>query len=193
MDWLSPVGHAAVTVMSVVFLFEGARRIVLQGIHRRAFLFVVPGIFICALYAGGSYWKYTIFAGADTTTRDRPELPHDWRKDLAPDKRQDDSLRYARLVFLTTGKLRTYFATSGNRTRYAPTEKEIRERTDRVATDQFLRTAARDNLVDSVVWLVTLLLAPIFGYTVAIGQRRAMRANSTAEPDARKSGALRSP
>ncbi len=75
MDWLSPVGHAAVTVMSVVFLFEGARRFVLQGIHRGAFLFVVPGIFICALYAGGSYWKYTIFASVDTTTRNRPELP----------------------------------------------------------------------------------------------------------------------
>src|SRR5712692_363976 len=145
MDWLSPVGHAAITVTSVVVLFEGARRIGLHGMQRGAFLFVVLGIFICFLYAGGSYWKYTIFASVDTTPRNRPELPDDWRKDLAPDKRQDDSLSYARLVFLTTGELRTYFATSGNRTRYAPTEKEIQERTDRVATEQFLRTGARDN------------------------------------------------
>ncbi len=193
MDWLSPVGHAAVTVMSVVFLFEGARRIVLHGIHRGAFLFIVPGIFICALYAGGSYWKYTIFASVDTTTLNRPELLDDWRRDLAPDKRQDDSLKYARLVFLTTGELRTYFATSGNRTRYAPTEEEIRERKNRVATDQFVRTSAREDLASSIAWLVTLLLAPIFGYTVAIGQRRTMPANSTAEPDARKDGARPSP
>jgi len=193
MDWISPVGRAAITVASIVLLFEGTRRIALLGIHRGAFLHVVPGILICTLYAGSSYWKYTIFAGAETTARNRAELPDDWRKDLAPDKRQDDSLRYARLVFLTTGGLRTYFAMSGNRTRYAPTEEEIQERTHRVATDQFLRTAARENLVDSVVWLVTLLLAPIFGYAVAIGQRKAMPANSTAEPDARKSGARRSP
>ena len=193
MDWLSPVGHAAVTVMSVVFLFEGARRIALHGIHRSAFLFVVPGILVCALYAGSSYWKYTIFAGAETTARNRAELPDDWRKDLAPGARQDGSLRYARLVFLSTGELRTYFATSGNRTRYAPTEEEIQERKNRVATDQFLRTSARENLDGSIVWLVTLLLAPIFGYTVAIGQRRTMPANSTAEPDARKDGARRSP
>jgi len=193
MDWLSSVGHAPVAVMSVVFLFEGARRIALHGIHRSAFLFVVPGILVCALYAGSSYWKYTILAGVDTTTRDRPELPDDWRKDLAPDKRQDDSLTYARLVFLTTGGLRTYFATSGNRIRYAPTEEEIQERTNRVKTDQFLRTSVRENLVSSIEWLVILLLAPISGYTVAIGQRRAMPANSTAEPDVRKSGARRSP
>jgi len=193
MDWLSPVGHAAITVTSVVFLFEGTRRIALRGLQRGVFLFVVPGIFICLLYAGGSYWKYTIFASVETTTRDRPELPDDWRKDLAPDKRQDDSLSYARLVFLTTGGLRTYFAKSGNRTRYVPTEEEIKERMDRVATDQSLRTAARDNLFDSVVWFVTLLLAPIFGYAVAFGQRKAMPANSTAEPDAPKSDARRSP
>jgi hypothetical protein len=193
MDWVSPIGRAAVTVMSIVFLFEGTRRIALFGIHRGAFLFVVPGILVCALYGGSSYWKHTIFAGAETTVRDRPELPDDWGRGLTPHKRRDDSLRYARLVFVTTGELRTYFTTSGNRTRYAPTEEEIQKRTDRVATDQFLRTAARDNLVDSVVWLVTLLLAPIFGYAVAIGQRRTMSPNSTAEPDARKSGARRSP
>jgi hypothetical protein len=191
MDWINPVGHAAITVASVAFLFEGAHRIALHGIHRGAFLFVVPGILICALNAGASYWKYTIFAGVNATTRDRPELPDDWRKDLPPDKRQNDSLSYARLVFLTTGGLRTYFSASGNRTPYTPTEEEIRERTDRAATDQFVRTSARENLVDSIAWLVTLLLAPILGYAVAIGQRKAMPANSTAKSDARKSGARR--
>src|SRR5882724_11672749 len=42
MDWLSSVGHAPVAVMSIVFLFEGARRIALHGVHRGAFLFVGP-------------------------------------------------------------------------------------------------------------------------------------------------------
>ena len=128
------------------------------------------GAAFCAMYAGFSYWKHHALKDVAQTLERRtfPEdLPADWGKDLPPDKREMSSLTIARLVFVQSGTLRTYFDSAGERKPFAPNQEDVRRRDFAVVAQTRLEDAIGTNLIDALLWVIWGLVAAVFGYGVS--------------------------
>jgi hypothetical protein len=155
----------------------------------------VVGALFCLAYSGFSYWKHVALKDMTQVLEKKmfaEELPADWGRHLAPEKREGSSLAMARMAFVESGKLRGYFDRSGERKPYAPTEEDIKSRDFAVVTQARLEDAVRTNFWDALVWLIWGVVAVGFG--LGVGRDRApLPANTTLETDARKDGARGSP
>jgi hypothetical protein len=169
-DWLLFAVNAIGGACAFICLFEGTRRIYAYGITRKAVLMAGFGATFCLVYAGFSYWKHHALRDVaqmlqQKTVPDR--LPADWGKDLPPDKRELSSLTLARLAFVQSGTLGTYFDASGERKPFAPTQEDIRRRESAVIAQTRLDDALRANSIDALLWLVWGFVAASFGYGVS--------------------------
>lgn len=193
--WLDFAVTTAGSAAAFVFLFEGVRRWRAFGIHRTAVIMTALGALFCGGQSGVAYWKYGLMKEmAPTLQRDMftGELPDDWAPNLDPAKRESSSLAMAKMAFVDTGRFRSYFDKSGERRTYAPTEDDIRQREFAVVTKARFDDATRNSLHDALIWLVWGLVSAAFGFGVG-KDRGPLPANNTVEPDARESGARRSP
>jgi len=193
--WLDFAVTTAGGAAAFVCLFEGVRRWRAFGAHRTAVVMTVLGGIFCGAQSGVAYWKHGVMKEmAPTLHRNMfaGELPDDWAQNLEPAKRESSSLAMAKMTFVDTGRFRSYFDKSGQRRSYAPTEEDIRQREFAVVTMARFDDAIRNNLHDALIWLIWALVAASFGFGIA-KDRGPLPANSTVEPDARKSGARGSP
>jgi len=145
-------------------LFEGARRMRANGLHRKAALIAGIGAFSCLAYVGGSLWFHSV---SDSIAHPQAyivpmEMPDGWGANMTPEEREEYSLTLARARFNETGTFRDYFSREGLRKRYSPTEKDIKDQdillTSRVLFDMAARVSRRDGVV-----LLVLMLAAIVG------------------------------
>jgi hypothetical protein len=145
-------------------LFEGTRRIRVNGLHRKAALMASAGAIACLVYVGSALWFQSNFgklAHLDIETVPK-ELPDGWGANMPPEKREEYSLMLARELFNQSGTFGNYFDRDGVRKPYSPTEKDIRDRDIlHSARDQFA-ILARVSERDAVV-LVILMFAAVIG------------------------------
>jgi len=169
-DWLQFAVNAIGGACAFICLFEGTRRIYAYGAHRKAVLMAAFGAAFCLMYAGFSYWKYHALRElAQSLERQTfpDDLPADWGKDLTPDKRELSSLTIARLAFVQSGTLRTYFDGTGERKSFAPDQEDVRRRDLAVVAQTRLEDAIRANSIDALLWVIWGLVAALFGYGIS--------------------------
>jgi hypothetical protein len=195
--WLDYFNSIVMGVSSLLFLFEGARRLALHGVRKDAIYFASFGVFISLLVGGMAYFQHRMAVDVIETLK-RPvftkhmPLPDDWRSNCCNSTREVESRRIVQAAFVESGKFYTYLDASGKRLPFVPSEKDIKEREERVISNARMVDAAQDHLSGAVYTLIASALAMLFGAGIGHEQRRAS-ANSTAESDARKSSARGSP
>jgi hypothetical protein len=146
------------------FLFEGTRRISVNGLHRRAAVIAGVGAVACLLYVAGASWLNSTFrqiVHAPIYAIPK-EIADGWGSNMAPEKREEYSLMLARELFNQSGTFRDYFDRDGVRKRYSPTEQDIKDRDSLRAYGNMLDILARVSWRDAVV-LLELMLAAIVG------------------------------
>ena len=188
--WLDYLSNIAMGVVALLLLFESCRRLTLDGVRKGSLLMLVGGLAISSATGGIAYFQYRISHDAIEVLK-RPviskhlPLPDDWGAACCKDTREDQSRKLVQTAFVETGEIHTYLDASGKRIVYAPTQKEIKEREQRVVSDARLEDASRARLSEAVYALIAALLAALVGVGMGYEQRKAS-ANSTVESDARK-------
>jgi len=178
-----------------VCLFEGTRRLGAYGVHRKAVLMTVLAAAICVLYGGFAYWKYADMKPTLSASQRKPastQLPANWGRGLSPDRREVVSLANARRAFMESGTLGSHFDRSGEIKSFAPTQEDLLRRERVVAYYSQAEYTARANLAEAVLWLITGLLAVLFGFAMSF-EKAPPPASPSGEPDAQSGGVHSSP
>jgi len=195
--WFDYLSSILLGVLPLLLLFEGVRRLALHGLARSAVAMLVGGLFLSAALGGMAYLKHRMAADA-IDTLSRPvfgkyvPLPDDWGGKCCKSTLEAESRRVVQAAFVESGQLHAYFDSSGKRIPFTPTEKDMKEREDRVVSNARLEDASQARLSEAVYALVAAILSVLIGAGMGYEQRKAS-ANSTAESDVRKSGARGSP
>lgn len=195
--WLDYFNNIVMGVMSLLFLFEGARRLALHGVRKDAVYLAAGGLFLSLLMGGLAYFQHRMAVDViemlkrPVFTKHMP-LPDDWGGNCCKSTREVESHRLVQAAFVESGQFYAYLDASGKRLPFVPSEKDIKEREERVISNARMDDAAQDRLSAAVYTLIASALAMLFGAGIGHEQRRAS-ANNTAESDARKSSARGSP
>jgi hypothetical protein len=149
---------------------------------------------ICLLYGGFTYWRYadmkaTLSAGLRKAAS--TQLPANWGRELSPGRKEVLGLANARLAFMESGKLGSYIDRSGKIKSFAPTQEDLVRRERVVAYYSQAEYIARGSLAEAVLWLITGLLAALFGFAISF-EKLPPPARPSREPD-EQSGGMRSP
>ena len=157
--------------MALLFLFEGTRRLAAYGAHRGAVLMMVLAALACAGYGTFAYWKYldnklTLSAGQRKAAPS--QLPRDWGRTMAPEKRESTSLARARHAFVESGQLGAYFDRSGETRTFSPTLEDVQRRERIVAHFARVEYAVRDSLAEALLWLILAPVALLLGLLMSL-------------------------
>jgi hypothetical protein len=175
-DWFRVGYSLAGFACGLFLLFEGTRRIWVNGFHRKPALMVSAGAIACLVYVGSALWFQSNFrklAHLDIESVPK-ELPDGWGANMPPEKRAEYSLMLARELFNQSGTFGNYFDRDGIRRRYAPTEKDINDRDIlHSARDQFA-ILARVSKRDAIVLVILMFAAAIGG---SLGSKGAVKAS----------------
>jgi len=156
-------------------LFDGTRRLGAYGVHRKAVLMTAVAASICLLYGSYAYWKYEdlkwrLIVGQ--TQLAPSQSPKKFGRTSSPEKREILSLARARNAFLESGKLVSYVDRSGGSKSFVPRQEDLERRESVVVYYARLESAARASLAEALLWLITALVAAIFGFVVSIEKAR---------------------
>jgi hypothetical protein len=188
---LSVVGGAT----AFLCLFEGTRRLAAYGVHRKAVFLTVLAAAVCALYGGFAYWKYADMKATLGAGQRKPapaQLPANWGRGLSPERKEVVSLANARRAFMESGTLGSYIDRSGETKSFAPTQEDLLRRERVVAYYSQAEYSARGSLAEAVLWLITGLLAVLFGFIMSF-EKVPPPARPSGGPDAQPGGARSSP
>src|SRR5262245_25299170 len=186
--WLDYLSSVAMGVTALLLVFEGCRRLVLHGFRKAPILMLVAGVAISSATGGMAYVQYRMSHDPVEALK-RPviskhlPLPDDWGAACCKDTREEQSRKLVQAAFVETGQIHAYIDASGKRIAYAPTQKDIKEREERVVTDARLEDASRARLWEAIYALIASILAVLFGVGMGYGQRKAS-ANSALLSDA---------
>ena len=195
--WLDYIGGVMVSVMALLLLFEGMRRLVHSG-PRKSTIGVLAGGLVLSLALGGiAYLKHRLADDAIESlsqpvfSKHMP-LPDGWGGKCCKSTLEVESRTLVQAAFVESGRLYTYFDSLGKRVPFVPSEKDIREREEHVVLSAQLDDASRARLSEAVFFLVAAILSALIGAVLGYEQRKAS-ANNTAETVARKNRARGSP
>jgi hypothetical protein len=183
---LSVIGGAS----AFLCLFDGTRRLCAFGVHRKAVLMTVLAAGICALYGAFAYWKYADLKTTLNMNQRKPastQLPANWGGRLSPERKEVLSLARARQTFTETGTLGSYIDRGGETRSFAPTQEDLMRRERVVAYYSRAEYAARSSLAEALLWLITGLVAILFGFAMSF-EKLPAQAGPTAEPGAPSGG-----
>jgi len=164
-DWLDFAFNVVGGATAFLCLFDGTRRIGVYGLHRRAALITGLAVTFYVLYGSFAYWKYYDLTDTLSTLQHRraPTQP-DSGKGLSPVKKEAANLARARQAFVESGEFETYLDRRNEEKLFSPGHEDIRKRERSVAIQTQLEYTARDSLTEALLWLITGLLAALFGY-----------------------------
>jgi hypothetical protein len=183
--WLDYLSNIAMGVIALLLLFESCRRLTLHGVRKGSLLMLVGGLAISSATGGIAYFQHRMSSEAVEVLK-RPviskhlPLPDDWGAACCKDTREDQSRKLVQTAFVETGQIHTYIDSSGRRIVYAPTQKDIKEREQRVIADARLEDASRARLSEAVYTMIAALLAAAVGAGMGYEQRKAS-ANSASD------------
>jgi hypothetical protein len=169
-DWFDFAIGAIGAPVAFLCLFEGVRRIGAHGISRNAALMTVLAASLYVLYGSFAYWKYQDLVEVLSQRTQKPvavqasQATQERGKKLSPEKKEAASLRLAQREFVQSGALGTYVNRRGEKKLFAPNQDDIKGRERIVAYLAQVDSAARNSFTEAMLWLITGLLAVLFGY-----------------------------
>jgi len=163
--WLDLAMWTAFWVVTIVWLFDGARRLAAEGPRRKVALSVGCALLVCAAVGAGFLWVHFSASGLVASVQKDiyVPLPPSWGAELAPDAKEKASASYAQAAFLGQGKLLNYFERSRGWTEWKPTQGQIRERESAVAVRVRLEEQARDFRRLAITWWLSGCFALLIG------------------------------
>ena len=150
-----------------VCLFDGTRRIGAYGMNGRAGLMAGLAVAFYVVHGSFAYWKYLDLTDTLSMRQHRPASAQTARgsaKDLSPERKESENVARARRVFWESGSLEPYLDRLNEKKLFHPSQGDIRRREFLVANQAQLEYAARESFTEALLWLVTGLLAVLFGY-----------------------------
>src|SRR6267143_296744 len=180
-------------VAVVVGTFDATRKLAAFGRSQRVWLYASGYVLVSALVGGMYFWIHQKEVGlvAGLEFRHKP-LPEDWAKGQSTNARHEGSKAYATAAFRGEGVLLKHLDASGNWVEFRPTAKDIAQRDAAVAVTTRLAEQSQMFWRLALEWWLGCIIAAAMGFIVG-RTAKAAAANSTAESDARKSGARGSP
>jgi hypothetical protein len=164
-DWLDFALNAVGGATAFLCLFDGTRRIGAYGMNRWAVLMTVLAVIFYVLYGSFAYWKYSELTDTLSALQHKPAATQpDSGKDLSPEKKEAASLARARQAFMESGTFETYIDRRDEKKLFSPSHEDIRKRERALAMQTQLEYAARDSFTEALLWLITGLLAVLFGF-----------------------------
>jgi len=172
--WFDLIIDAGSWAGATICIFEGARRVILLQRKRVALALLCMGLIYCGSVGGFSIHRFWLMgevlegphAGWGS------ELPTEWRSDLSPSEREQNSKAYASAVYATTGNLVRYFLASGERVEFTPTQEEIRDREQRLLARGELEGHRKEALLRGIAMLavaiITAIIGLLYGYHLKI-------------------------
>jgi hypothetical protein len=165
------VVSAGAGVIALLCLFEGARRIGVHGMHRKAVLMVVLSAGVCALYGGFAHQKYVDMRTTLLTGQRRAapvQAATAWTRVTSREKRETLTLALARQTFKESGTLGAYIDRNGQTRTFAPTQEDLVARERVLAYYSRTEAAARGSLAESLVWLIAGVIALLLGLAMSL-------------------------
>lgn len=187
-DWLDFAFWVALQVAAVTTVFETTRRLTLKRLTSKGIYLLIGASLLSAAF-GALYYSMHVTSSELATLSERNiyrPLPQDWCAKIPIDVCQKNSRAYVSAAFLGQGVLLKHVNATGEWITFQPTQQEISQREEHVSVNTQLREQAAAFARIAWTWWFSLVLALAFGYLVA---RQKSAANSTAEADARNSGA----
>lgn len=167
-DWANFVLNAVGGVSAFVCLFDGTRRIGAYGMNRRVGLMAGLGIVFYVVFGSFAFWNYLDLTDTLSMRQHKPasaQMARDPAKGLSPEKKEAQNVDRARHAFWESGSLEPYLDRLNEKKLFHPNQEDIRRRELLVANQAQLAHAARDSFIEALLWLVTGLLAVLFGYS----------------------------
>lgn len=186
--WLDFAFWTALLVAVVVAAFESARRMTAYGVARKAGLLLAGCAALSFFFGGSFYWMHVKSLDLVAGFKKSParELPPTWEADQPLEKRQMRSVAYVSAAFLDHGVLLKHVDQSGAWVLYQPSPKAIAERQSAIAIQTQLQDQSWAFAKAAWTWWLSWFFAAAFGY---LAGRAKVAANSTAQSDARNTGA----
>ena len=196
-DFLQQLGNFALAltlwVLVVVGMFDAVRKLTTLGYSTRLVLYVGTFAVVSGLIGGSYYWlshkQAQLVAMLEPQHK---QLPEEWAINQSADSRHEGSKAYAIAAFRGEGVLLKYVDRDGKWVELQPSMEDIAQRDAAVAARMRLGEQSRVFWRLALEWWLGCLIAAVVGFVAGGGLRR-LAANSTAESDARKSGARGSP
>jgi len=156
---------------ALLLLFEGTRRLVAYGAHRKAALIFFFSFSACIVYGALAYQKYADLKSrallSQPKTGAKPAVAN-WRQATNPEKREQLSMTLARQTFKESGALGPFVDRNGETRTFAPNQQDLLDR-ERVVTYQSrAESAARASLAEALLWLIAGLVAIVLGVVMSL-------------------------
>jgi len=157
-EWLSFAAKWTLVPLATIAIFEGVRRFSWTRSGRKAAALVLFGMAVL----GGFAWSLARGAAgvesilAVVNQSPPPPLPSGALARMTPEEREEKTRILAQIAFDNTGVLIAYTNAMGQQVRYAPTEKEIRDR--QTLTESLAQTRVRVEFLRAQVWMFLLAI-----------------------------------
>jgi hypothetical protein len=174
-SWIDFALNVIAGATAFLCLFDGTRRLGTYGLHSKAVLMTVVAAGICALYGSLAYSKYQDLRSRLIVSQSQPatsQLPANLGRVSSPEKKEALSLARARHAFVESGKLGSYVDRSGGSRSFVPNQEDLVRREGVVTYYVQLESVARSSLGEALLWLITGLVAALFGFVVSFEKMR---------------------
>lgn len=162
-EWLSFLVKWTLVPLATISVFEGVRRLSWGRSGRKAAAHLLFGIGVLGGYAGYLAWGASAIESAVGALDERPPpaLPESALVQMTPQEREQKTHLLAQIAFDNAGVLATYTTATGQQVRYAPSEKEIRDR--QRLRESLAETRSRLEFIRTQVWMFLLATVAAVG------------------------------
>jgi hypothetical protein len=127
-DWLLFLASWGLIPLATIAVFEGTRRVKLDGAGRKAGLLLAFGLAVFGVRAGYSAWASSALEDLLIPVERPPVSIPEVAARLQPVEREVATRMRAQIVFEKSGRLVTYDRADGEKILYAPSQTEIERR-----------------------------------------------------------------
>ena len=155
-EWLSFLSKWTLVPLATIAVFEGARRFSWGWSGRTAAALLLFGIGVLGGYAGSLAWGASRIESALGVLDQRPPPPlsESALAQMTPQEREEKTRLLAQIAFENAGVLAIYISATGQQVRYAPSEKELRDR--QTLRESLTQTRTRMEFIRTQVWMFIL-------------------------------------
>ena len=181
MEWLRTttdlteiIARLALTVLAIVWLYEGAHHLALGNRTRRPLLRLVFGCLIVAGFATFSFVAASFsLKRSETVFLPEPKpLASEWGLSMSSEEREKASRSYASVAYTRSGKLLPYFDTAVGWRQYSPTEDDIANRDRNVEARTRLDERVLNESSTGFHYIAVGLMATALGWLIGRETKR---------------------
>ena len=158
-DWIEFALNVVGGAMAFLCLFEGARRLGVQGWKRGPLLTALLGLAFFGAYGAFAWWRH-VDASETLALRYARPAPAQGAAQAAGDSSR------ARDAFVASGLL-THYLDRGEKKAYVPTQDDVRRRERMVAYSSYLVATARASQFEAALWGILAFIGAVAGFLFA--------------------------